>query len=168
MTIQIPVPERFLSEAYLSVVSDVASKLKCNFHDKALQDMQLAAKAGYPHEVCGLLVGNASAEGWEVKSVRQIENLNKERASDRFELDPAGYQQVDRELRGSGQEIIGVYHSHPDCPAQPSPTDLGSAWEGFVYPIISVVEGEVAAVNCWILNADDEAAPYFQKLNQQG
>jgi len=160
----IPVPERFLSETYLEVIHAEPSKQSCVFAASALEAMQMIAQTGYPDEICGLLVGKANAQGWHVKEVRQVANLNEERAADRFQLDPAGYQAIDTELRGSGQEIIGVFHSHPDCPAKPSPTDLGSAWEGFVYPIVSVVAGQVAQVNCWVLTDDASAVGKFQKL----
>ncbi len=162
--IDIPVPERFLSEAYLSVVAADDSKQSCKFAEAALQAMQDIAASGYPDEICGLLVGTANTEGWLVNEVRQVANINQERAADRFQLDPAGYQAIDSELRGSGQEIIGVFHSHPDCPAKPSPTDLTNAWEGFVYPIVSVVEGQVAEVNCWVLTDDVNFGGIFQKL----
>jgi len=92
--------------------------------------------------------------------VRQVQNLNSERASDRFQLDPQGYQAIDRDIRGSGLEIIGVFHSHPDCPAKPSPTDLTSAWEGFLYPIVSVCEGALMDVQCWEL--DDAAGKFYR------
>ncbi|MDX8381605.1 MAG: M67 family metallopeptidase [Ghiorsea sp.] len=162
--IRIPVPERFLSKAYLDVLDAKPSNQSCVFDAAALKAMQLIAEEGYPDEICGLLVGNSNAQDWQVKEVRQVTNLNAERAADRFQLDPAGYQAIDSELRGSGQEIIGVFHSHPDCPAKPSPTDLSSAWEGFVYPIVSVVSGQVAQVNCWVLTDDALAGGKFQKL----
>lgn len=162
--IEIPVPERFRSEAYLEVLETQNSSQQCVFAASALQNMQDIAATGYPDEVCGLLVGTANAEGWQVIEVRQVENINQERAADRFQLDPAGYQAIDSELRGTGQEIIGVFHSHPDCPAKPSPTDLSSAWEGFVYPIVSVDQGQVAEVHCWVLTDDAQMGGKFQKL----
>jgi len=146
-------PERFKSPEYLAVLDETGSSEVCHFSPSALNVMQEAAKKEYPLEACGLLIGTINS-GWQVDEARQIENLNKERAADRFQLDPAGYQSVDRELRGTGREIIGVFHSHPDCPAKPSPTDLESAWEGFVYPIISVCNGEIANILCWALNDD--------------
>lgn len=163
-TPEIPVPERFLSEAYLSVIEPAVSTQICTFSTVSLQMMQDIAAQGYPDEVCGLLIGKADAQGWQVNEVRQVANLNKERAADRFQLDPAGYQAIDAELRGSGQEIVGVFHSHPDCPAKPSPTDLTSAWEGFVYPIVSVCDGNVAEVNCWVVTDEVSMGGKFQRL----
>jgi proteasome lid subunit RPN8/RPN11 len=146
-------PERFKSPEYLAILDEASVSEVCCFSPSALNTMQEAAKKDYPLEACGLLIGTINS-GWQIDEARQIENLNKERAADRFQLDPAGYQNVDRELRGTGREIIGVFHSHPDCPAKPSPTDLESAWEGFVYPIVSIYNGEVANTLCWTLNED--------------
>jgi len=148
-------PERFRSPEYLAVL-DPAPGGRATFAPAAATELQRIAPAGYPLEICGLLIGRLHGDEWQVDEVRQIANLNSERAADRFELDPAGYQQVDRELRGTGKEIIGVFHSHPDCPGKPSPTDLGSAWEGFLYPIISVCDGKWSEMRCWTLAADGD------------
>jgi len=148
----------------LAVLDKEASEKVCVFSEDALASLTEIATQGYPLEICGLLIGSSHVSGWDVSSVRQVENLNQERAADRFQLDPAGYQAIDRELRGSGEEIIGVFHSHPDCPAKPSPTDLTNAWEGFVYPIVSVCEGQLAEINCWVLTDDAANGGCFQKL----
>jgi proteasome lid subunit RPN8/RPN11 len=34
--------------------------------------------------------------------------------------------------------MVGIYHSHPFTRAYPSATDLGQAWEGLVYVIVSL------------------------------
>lgn len=149
-------PERFRSAEYLAVLDGSDTTDHCIFSSSAKETMRTAAESGYPDEICGLLIGNLKADHWVIHEVRQVENLNKERAADRFQLDPAGYQSVDREFRGSGMEIIGVFHSHPDCPARPSPTDLEGAWEGFLYPIISVCDGKMAEHLNWALNESGE------------
>jgi len=142
-------PVRFRSPEYIAVWSEQVASSSYYILDGALEMMKTMAVSGYPNEICGLLLGRMDGEGWHIKEVRQVANVNAERASDRFQLDPAGYQAVDRDIRGSELEIIGVFHSHPDCPAKPSPTDLDGAWEGFLYPIVSVCEGEVLDVCCW-------------------
>ena len=155
-------PERFRSPEYLAVLDQHATTAKVHMPTHSLEKMCQSAEAGYPLEVCGLLVGKISPTGWQVEDVRPVNNLNEERAADRFQLDPAGYQAIDKELRGTGLEIIGVYHSHPDCPAKPSPTDLSSAWEGFAYPIVSVCDGKAIDTRCWAINESGNA---FQHIN---
>jgi len=151
-TTEHPVPERFNSPEYRNVIDAEAAGVVCRIHAPAIRAMAEAAGQRYPHEACGLLIGRADAEGWLVDEAREVPNLNTERAADRFILDPAAYQRVDAELRGSGREIVGIWHSHPDCPARPSPTDLANAWEGFAYVIVSVHDGRPSGLECWALN----------------
>jgi len=143
------IPERFQSPEYLAILANTNATQTATFHGSALKDMQMIAEAGYPNEICGLLLGSINTQTWDIQQVRQVKNINTERAADRFQLDPSGYQAIDREIRSTDMEIIGVFHSHPDCPAKPSPTDLDSAWEGFLYPIVSVYGGKVASIHCW-------------------
>lgn len=61
-----------------------------------------------------------------------------------FEADPLFLYQVEREIEGSGLEIVGFYHSHPDYEAVPSREDAENMVPGLVYVIISVTgEGVV-------------------------
>ena len=156
------IPERFQSPEYLAVIADSQPDQTAVFSTAAINDMYHIAEHGYPNEICGLLLGHTDGQGWHIQQVRQVKNINTERASDRFQLDPKGYQAVDHEVRGTDMEIIGVFHSHPDCPAKPSPTDLGSAWEGFLYPIISVCDGKVADMQCW---EPSDASGKFHPVN---
>ena len=162
MTATVYEPERFRSPDYLNILDPNESTEKLLIPAACLDSMKRQGEAGYPHEICGLLIGRLESYGWNISEVRQVENLNKERASDRFELDPAAYQRIDRELRGTGMEIVGVYHSHPDCPAKPSPTDLTSAWDGFAYPIVSICDGEAADLRCWAIN---DSGNMFQQIH---
>jgi len=153
---RIPEPERFRSQPYLDVLDGTVSPMPCRINDAAMRSMHESAARHYPLEACGLLLGKAGPQGWEIDEAREVANLNTERAVDRFMLDPQGYHAVDRELSGSGREIIGIYHSHPDCPAKPSPTDRDAAWEDFAYIIVSTCEGKAADTRCWALNLTGE------------
>lgn len=152
MTTAMYEPERFRSQAYQAVLDKTDASGRLHISPECLDSMCREAETGYPLEICGLLVGNIHASGWQISDVRAVANMNIERAADRFQLNPVAYRTIDRELRGTGCDIIGVYHSHPDCPARPSPTDLDSAWQGFVYPIISVCDGKAADIRCWAIN----------------
>ena len=66
---------------------------------------------GYPHETCGLFIGQSTEAGWTVSEVSQAANLNTERAEDRFQLDPKDFMKTDNRARELKQEIIGIWHS---------------------------------------------------------
>lgn len=112
------------------------------------------AVAGYPQETCGLLLGRGVADGCEVVIARQARNLNDERAHDRYELDPQAFLAADREAREQGLEIVGVWHTHPDHPAEPSETDRRAAWPGWSYLILAVGQGGVRTARSWRLTGE--------------
>ncbi len=109
------------------------------------------AKTAYPHECCGLIVGKIDDSGKVVHGVYPVENKNKERAADRYEIDSKEFDRIDREATGKGWNIIGIYHSHPDHPAAPSAFDKECAcvWTEYSYIIISVKDGVDDDLRCW-------------------
>jgi proteasome lid subunit RPN8/RPN11 len=108
-------------------------------------------ESGYPEETCGLLVGSFGRGRTETRRATRARNLNRERARDRYDLDPADFLAADVAARSDGLEIVGVWHSHPDHPAQPSETDRAAAWEGWSYVIVEVTSRGVAALRSWRL-----------------
>jgi proteasome lid subunit RPN8/RPN11 len=114
-------------------------------------ELESRAQAGYPDETCGLLLGNDSGSDCQVVRQRPARNLNRERARDRFELDPADYVAAEAAATAAGLAIVGIWHSHPDHPAQPSATDLAMAWPGWSYVIVSVGADGVVDLRSWRL-----------------
>lgn len=114
-------------------------------------ELEAAAAAGYPDETCGLLLGTSGGEGCVVTAQHAARNLNRERARDRFELDPQAYLAAEARAAAEGIEVVGVWHSHPDHPARPSETDRRQAWPGWSYVILAVASGEVVDLRSWRL-----------------
>ncbi len=110
------------------------------------------AQAGYPHESCGLLIGERGRGDVAIKRVTQAKNLNSERAHDRYLLDPQDFLDADNAAREQGMEVLGVWHSHPDHPALPSETDRVAAWPDWSYVIVAVTRDGVQDVRAWRLN----------------
>ena len=102
--------------------------------------IQATAEAAYPAECCGLLAGNILAENHIVKRVIPSPNIVADQAKDRFEIDPQIHINLERELRGSLDQIIGHYHSHPDHPPVPSETDLKMAYGPILIWLIAAVD----------------------------
>jgi proteasome lid subunit RPN8/RPN11 len=101
------------------------------------------ARAAYPREGCGLIEGMRDGAEIRVTAIHPVANLAEE--PDRFELDPARHIALLRGLRGTGREIVGCYHSHPNACAEPSARDRAGAFEdGFLW-LIEAVDG---AGNC--------------------
>ncbi|MGH8726623.1 MAG: Mov34/MPN/PAD-1 family protein [Burkholderiales bacterium] len=117
-------------------------------------EIEAWASKGYPNETCGLLIGERNGSAIEVKEVVAARNLNGERAADRFELDPKDFLAADEKARRDGLELVGCWHSHPDHPARPSPTDREFAWPGWSYIIASVGRDGVAELRSFYFDAD--------------
>jgi proteasome lid subunit RPN8/RPN11 len=79
------------------------------------------SKSAYPNEGCGLLVGQTSAE-------RFIPITNLSASPTEYEMDPAELIRVLRELRGTGERLVAIYHSHPNGPAELSRKDIERAY----------------------------------------
>ena len=110
------------------------------------------SEAAYPHEGCGVLIGVEQEGGVRVVEVTHANNLNRERAHDRYELDPADLLSAELHAVEQNAEVIGIWHTHPDHPAEPSETDRQAAWEGWSYVIVSVESGRVARIRSWRLD----------------
>jgi proteasome lid subunit RPN8/RPN11 len=108
-----------------------------------LRRIARSAQEAYPEECCGLLIGFRYADGnVRVTEIAEATNVAPPPRRDRFEVDPAVRFAIMRRLRGSTQDIVGHYHSHPDGPARPSAHDAVSAYEPELFwLIIAVVAG---------------------------
>jgi proteasome lid subunit RPN8/RPN11 len=118
------------------------------------------AKETYPHECCGVLVGNTLGAK-KVFHIERTTNLNKERAADRYILDPNELNIIDRLARASSLEILGFYHSHPDHTDRPSKYDREHGQPEYSYLIVSVMEGTDIAIRCWIFSKEDD--PFMEE-----
>ena len=83
------------------------------------------SRAMLPNEACGLLGGHRNGDKVEVVSVHSVANsLGSPRA---FALDGLGMINAEDEVEAAGQEVVGIFHSHPATAAVPSLRDLDDA-----------------------------------------
>lgn len=121
-----------------------------------IEEIKKQGEEGYPYEICGFMLGKIDYENniREVKEVFQVENQNKERANDRFEISPKDYLEVEDYAEKKGIQIIGIYHTHPDHPDEPSKTDLMFAQPDMSYIIISINNGKAENWRSWELDLE--------------
>ncbi|MBI1182110.1 MAG: hypothetical protein GC201_16315 [Alphaproteobacteria bacterium] len=116
-----------------------------------------AAEAAWPEECCGLLVGHAEGDAVVVDEVAESLNLSAS-PGDSFEIDMRLRLRLHRELRGTGREIVGHYHSHPGGPPHPSERDRLQAWEPeLVWLIVPVADGRAGEAAAFRLAPDGTA-----------
>ncbi len=135
---------------------------------QALHDQLRAhGEETYPHECCGILLGRSTPAGIDVADLMRAGNTRTDSAHNRYHIDPRELIAAQREGRKLGLDIVGFYHSHPDHPAQWSPTDFAEAhWFGCAY-LITAVEGDktigqAKITNSFLLTGTGEEDKAFQ------
>lgn len=109
----------------------------------------------YPEEGAGLLLGETKGDQQQVSEIVSLTNEREEDARhNRYQLSPQDYLKGEELADRMGLDVLGVFHSHPDHPNQPSEFDRQWAWPNFSYLITSVVQGVAVESRSWRLNED--------------
>ena len=117
----------------------------------------------YPYECCGALLGRFAGNDRVVGSVVRCGNTRDDSPQNRYHISPGELVKIQREGRAQGLDIVGFYHSHPDHPAQWSPTDFAEAhWIGCSYVITSVQQGKATVTNSFLLAGEVEESKRFE------
>lgn len=112
------------------------------------------AREAYPEECAGLLVGMDVGETKVVVDVWRADNTHEGERGRRFLIDPKRYMDLEERARERDMDVLGIYHSHPDHPAEPSEYDREHALPGWSYIIASVSGDEIKETNSWVLHHD--------------
>jgi proteasome lid subunit RPN8/RPN11 len=107
------------------------------------------ARASYPEECCGVMLG----AGEEVRLALPMENTAESRRT-RYEIRPEDLLEATREARERGLGLVGVYHSHPDRDAYFSETDLKNCCPWYLYLVLSIKDGAFDHAACWRPDGD--------------
>ena len=132
------------------------------------------AQRQYPNECCGAMLGVVRSEASRTtagaaasektivvkeitRAVPLINNYQGEQA-DRYEINPMDLLKTDKEAREVGLELIGIYHSHPDCDAYFSKTDLENSCPWYSFVVLSIQKGVFDHANSFLPNAEQTHA----------
>ena len=119
--------------------------------NQLLKKMTVHMERAYPEEGAGFLIG----EEGEVKEIVALSNSREDGARhNRFLFTPEDYLNAELTAEGLGLSLIGVFHSHPDCPNVPSEYDREWAQPFFSYIITRVDEGKAVNSRSWRLLED--------------
>ncbi len=92
------------------------------------------AQSGFPLEMCGILGGSGNVVA------SHYPMTNTDASNDHFMMDPKEQFSVVKALRASGEDMLVIYHSHPESPARPSQEDIRLALTPNVYHLIVSLE----------------------------
>jgi len=122
-----------------------------NIAIQLIERMNAHVEEAYPEEGAGFLIGD---EG-EVKEILALSNAREDEARhNRFLITPEEYLKAELKADSLGLSLIGVFHSHPDCPNVPSEYDREWAQPFFSYIITRVDEGKAVSHRSWRLVED--------------
>ncbi|MEP0805161.1 MAG: M67 family metallopeptidase [Chloroflexota bacterium] len=116
-----------------------------------LEQISAHLESAYPEEGAGFLLGG----GNEVKEIFPLSNAREDAARhNRYLITPQDYLKAERKAAELGMDLIGVFHSHPDCPNAPSEYDREWAQPFFSYLITRVDKGKAVSHRSWRLAED--------------
>ena len=125
---------------------------------KPWQTMVLHAERTYPRECCGAMLGHSHGDSKLVTEAVALENAYSGDQGDRYELRPEDLLAADQEARTRGLDLIGIFHSHPDCDAYFSTTDLRNSCPWYSFVVLSIQNGTFNHANSFIPDLDQTRA----------
>lgn len=116
-----------------------------------IEKINLHLEAAYPEEGAGFLLGTNN----EVKEILPLTNAREDEARhNRFLITAQDYLKAELKADELSLNLIGVFHSHPDCPNIPSEYDREWAQPFFSYVITRVDNGKSVNHRSWKLVED--------------
>jgi len=112
-------------------------------------------QAAYPNEGAGVLIGSPNGDGKTVTAIKPF--INKFESGEQFHrylLTAQDMLEGEMEAERLGLDVVGIFHSHPDHPAQASEYDREYALPWYSYLIVSVQKGQAAYAQSWVLSDD--------------
>ncbi len=122
---------------------------------KILSTIHAHGEAAYPDEGAGLLLGNDTDDGRQVKTIVPLTNPREDDSRhNRYLITPQDLLEGENQATRLGLDVIGIFHSHPDHPNRPSEFDREWALPWFSYLITSVQQGRAIESRSWRLAED--------------
>jgi proteasome lid subunit RPN8/RPN11 len=116
------------------------------------------ARETYPNECVGAMLGAIAGDAKTVRVAMRLRNSFDGAQAARYELRPDDLLAADKAARERKMDLIGIYHSHPDCDAYFSRTDLENSCPWYSFVVLSVKQGAFDHANSWLPNPDQTAA----------
>ena len=116
------------------------------------------AQKTYPNECCGAMIGAIDGSGKIVRVAVPLENAFTGEQRARYELRQEDLLRADSEARQRGMDLIGIFHSHPDCDAYFSKTDLENSCPWYSFVVLSIKDGKFDHANSFLPDPDQTKA----------
>ncbi len=117
---------------------------------EAWKSMLSHAEHIYPNECCGAMLGRMRGEAKTVTEAVPLDNAFAGEQAERYELRPEDLLAADKTARDRGVDLIGIFHSHPDCDAYFSDTDLKNSCPWYSFVVLSIKNGKFDHANSFL------------------
>jgi proteasome lid subunit RPN8/RPN11 len=101
--------------------------------------------AQYPLEACGMLLGDQTG------ILEAYPSRNEARSARIFVVDPSDVARARELAIARGLHVVGVYHSHTNSEAFPSPTDVAQAPDPRWWYVVVSLARPLAELRCYAI-----------------
>jgi proteasome lid subunit RPN8/RPN11 len=122
------------------------------------RDMVRHAESTYPNECCGAMLGRTENGKKVVTRSVPLANSFSGEQGERYELRPEDLLEADKAARAQNLDLVGIFHSHPDCDAYFSETDLKNSCPWFSFVVLSIKKGKLDHANSFLPDFDQTKA----------
>ncbi len=122
------------------------------------ETMVLHAERTYPNECCGAMLGHSIGDKKVVTDAVPLENVWTGKQAERYAVRPEDLLNADKAARSRGLDLIGIFHSHPDCDAYFSETDLQNCCPWYSFVVLSIQNGRFDHANSFLPDMDQTRA----------
>lgn len=117
-----------------------------------LKQINASGERSYPEEGAGLMLGTEEGASRIVEQLIFLDNAREDSARhNRYLITAEDMLKAEMEAAKQDLSILGIFHSHPDHPNQPSEFDREYAIPWYSYLITSVHQGQAGESRCWRL-----------------
>jgi proteasome lid subunit RPN8/RPN11 len=116
------------------------------------------SESTYPNECCGAMLGQHRDGQKVVTEAVPLTNSFAGAQRDRYEIKKDDLLAAEQAARDRGVDVIGIFHSHPDCDAYFSETDLKNSCPWFSFVVMSVQAGRFHHANSFVPDLDQTRA----------
>jgi proteasome lid subunit RPN8/RPN11 len=127
--------------------------------EQAAWDVMVShAESTFPNECCGAMLGTVDGDEKVVRVATPIKNAFGGAQSARYEISNEDLLAADAAARKVGMDLVGIFHSHPDCDAYFSETDLKNSCPWYSFVVLSIQKGKFHHANSFLPDPDQTRA----------
>jgi proteasome lid subunit RPN8/RPN11 len=127
--------------------------------EQAAWDVMVShAESTFPNECCGAMLGTVDSDEKVVRVATPVKNAFTGAQGAHYEISPQDLLEADAAARKEGLDLIGIFHSHPDCDAYFSETDLKNSCPWYSFVVLSIQKGKFHHANSFLPDPDQTRA----------